>query len=177
MTVVKADIFIEPDVAFAVDYSLCEVIRNAIVHGNKYNETKIVTVEFEILNEDENHSKLRFIITDEGGGMNIKEHNHFSEVRNKLSQIISRLKIYRKLNALDKDLDFIDIFSELSEFKLQYFTDFNTFRQLEGKELSGGVGLIQVLNTFDNVEFHNIVKETSICGLKVIMDKLISKKK
>jgi serine/threonine-protein kinase RsbW len=45
--------------------SLTEAVNNAIVHGNKLDPEKNVSVSFSALD-----SKLRFVITDEGPGFN-----------------------------------------------------------------------------------------------------------
>jgi hypothetical protein len=65
------------------------------------------------------------------------------------------------------------LLNQMLEFKKDYYSDFNTFRQMDGAELTGGLGLIYVEKTFDNVEFRNIFKEGVIRGTKVILEKKI----
>jgi len=49
---------------------LGEIIRNAIIHGNKYDETKRVTVKFSTPKRD-NRSVLEYRVSDQGGGMEV----------------------------------------------------------------------------------------------------------
>ncbi len=44
---INARVPLDQDLAFALDFSLCEVVRNAITHGNKYDETKRVIITLE----------------------------------------------------------------------------------------------------------------------------------
>lgn len=46
--------------------SITEAVNNAIVHGNKMNPERQVTLTFELAGE----KRLRFIIEDEGAGFN-----------------------------------------------------------------------------------------------------------
>ncbi len=165
---------IAPELAFSIDFSLCEVIRNAIIHGNKYIENKKVSIKVKILDMDVFAKKLTITVTDQGEGMDIEEHQRFADSRNKLFSVINKLKNYKVNNEnLVNDPELEGIIRDLSLFKLDYYTDFNTFRQLEGSDVSGGVGLLQVKNTFDSVEFNNIIKGNKICGLSVVMEKFI----
>lgn len=45
--------------------SLTEAVNNAIIHGNKYDETKKVHIDY-----IEAHDGMTFCVTDEGGGFN-----------------------------------------------------------------------------------------------------------
>jgi len=168
----KAEPFLEDaEILFSIDYSLAEVIRNAIVHGNKYNEKKKVKIYFSPVKSSSGVS-LIFRILDEGSGMNIKEHNLFSESRRELFSVIQKLKEYNQKESPASLLH--SIYKDLNLFKEKYYSDFNTFRQLEeGIELTGGVGLLYVKKTFDNIDFKNIFIGNKICGTEVIMEKKI----
>ncbi len=174
MNKIKQRVDIDAETAFFMDYGLCEVIRNAIIHGNKYNENKKVTVTLEIVKTDKEKDKLIIVITDEGKGMDVREHIRFNQSRRELFSVIDELDyIKQKREDLNDDDDFIKALKHLNGFKLKYYTDFNTFRELEGTDVSGGVGLLQVMGFFDNAELKNKYTGDEISGLKVVLEKII----
>ncbi len=176
MKELESKIKMSPELLFSIDYSLCEVIRNAIIHGNKYHEEKKVTIRLKLIDLDIFAKKLTIVVSDEGSGMNIAEHDRFTESRNQIIYILNRLKNYKvSREFLVNDAELENIISDLTGFKQDYYTDFNTFRDMECiGESTGGLGLIQVKSTFDKVDFNNIIKENRISGLSVIMEKFIS---
>ncbi len=142
-----------------------------MIHGNKYDESKVVKIEMEVKNNEQG-KKLIISVIDQGQGMDISEYSRFNQSRRKLFNIIDKTKILKQENEQFSHLkSYNDLLLELNTFKLEYYTDYNTFRQLEDSEVTGGVGLLQVINTFDNVEFQNIIKSDEIVGFKVIMEK------
>jgi hypothetical protein len=62
---------------------------------------------------------------------------------------------------------------QINDFRAKYYIDFNTYRQINSADSTGGVGLIHVLKTFDHVDYRNIVEDYAIRGLEVVMEKLI----
>jgi serine/threonine protein kinase/response regulator RpfG family c-di-GMP phosphodiesterase len=173
MAEVSKNVKLEEEYRFSVDFSICEIIRNAIIHGNKYTEKKKVKAELEFFEKESPSSERRFVITvtDEGNGMDISEHNRFTESRKRLFLVFKDFKNLKETNkTLEKDKSFEELLHKLNMFKQDYYTDFNSFRQIDSSEMSGGVGLIQVKSTFDNVYFKNIVKSNRIKGLEVKME-------
>lgn len=47
------------------------------------------------------------------------------------------------------------------------------YRHIDAPEGTGGIGLIQVMQTFDNVDFHHIIANHTISGLEVVLEKYI----
>ncbi len=163
---------LDPDLLFSIDYSLCEVFRNAVVHGNKYDESKKVTLSF-LVKEEEGQKKLVFYVTDQGSGMNIEEHNWFAKSRKEIFGIVQSLKEFQKNQNLEESPQVKSILTEANNFKEKYYSDFNAYRKLQGPELSGGLGLIYVKKTFDLVEFENIISQNRILGTRVVLEKIL----
>jgi len=164
------------DLLFTFDYSLAEVIRNAIIHGNKYDENKKVTVSFRMEEVSYKKNRLTLVVRDEGEGLNIEEHNRFSEIRRKLFYLIDSMKRYQKQRHLEEDGNFTQMIEGFNEFKTSYYSDFNAFRQKEkGPDLTGGLGLLYVKKAFDNVVFKHVLYHNKITGTEVIMEKYIRK--
>lgn len=164
---------IDRDTAFSIDFSLCEVIRNAIIHGNKYDEKKSVTITLRVEDAD---SRKRIIITvrDEGEGMDLREYNRYSESSEKLRQISGRMRQFMESAGDQAARDEISaLIGLINDFRAKYYIDFNTYRQIDSTESTGGVGLIHVLKTFDRVDYRNIVVNYAIKGLEVVMEKLV----
>lgn len=161
---------LDPDLLFSIDYSLCEVFRNAVVHGNKYDESKKVTLSF-LVKEEEGQKKLIFYVTDQGSGMNIEEHNRFAKSRKEIFGIVKNLKDFQTNQNLEENPQAKNILTKINNFKEKYYSDFNAYRKLQGPELSGGLGLIYVKKTFDLVEFENIMSQNRILGTRVILEK------
>ncbi len=158
---------------FKLDFSISEIIRNAMVHGNKYDETKTVFITLTIENMKEGHKKIVIKVKDQGEGMDVREHNRFSESRKHISNIMRTIEEFEAKNDLNKDPDFIKIKAKIKNFKYEYYSDYNTFKQFDEGDLSGGLGLVQVKNSFDNVAFVNIIKDNKVNGLEVTLEKII----
>ncbi|MBK9254555.1 MAG: ATP-binding protein [Saprospiraceae bacterium] len=59
------DTHLNPDKYADILISLTEAVNNAIIHGNKRDESKLVHIDLE-----ENDLGVAFCVTDEGGGFN-----------------------------------------------------------------------------------------------------------
>ena len=140
------------------------------MHGNKYDESKKVTLSF-LVKEEEGQKKLVFYVTDQGSGMNIEEHNWFAKSRKEIFGIVQSLKEFQKNQNLEESPQVKSILTEANNFKEKYYSDFNAYRKLQGPELSGGLGLIYVKKTFDLVEFENIISQNRILGTRVVLEK------
>lgn len=166
---------LDPEFLFSLDYSLGEVIRNAIVHGNRYDERKKVLISVEQSPDNERRA-LEIRVRDQGQGMDIGAHNQFSESRRQLFDTVDALRNYaRQLPTQEERGKIEPILSSLMDFKTKYYTDFNSFRSLEAEELSGGLGLLYVKKTFDEVVFKNIYESSHIIGAEVFMRKELGK--
>lgn len=159
------------DMAYTMDYSLCEVVRNAIVHGNRYNENKMVTIELHITPLESDAQKIMIQVSDEGEGMDVKEHDKFFKSRKELANIIDKLNKLEAEPAVKEKIR--DIVIQFNNFRREYYLDYNSFRQIEGTELTGGIGLVHVLSFFDNVKFSNIIVNSRIKGFQVTLYKVI----
>jgi putative nucleotidyltransferase with HDIG domain len=175
MDTIRSGTALDDDSAFSLDYSMAEVIRNGIVHGNHYNESKHVRVALRLEPASGSKKLIRLMVTDEGEGMDIQEHNRFSECRNRLNTIVRSMSEFGERNTFperEKEA-WKTALADLEGFREDYYTDFNVFRQIEGSEISGGVGLLYVKKTFDDVVFRNIVDNGRITGLEVTLTKLV----
>lgn len=156
--------------AFFIEYSINEVIRNAIIHGNKFSLEKTVTAEVLIEDMDNDKRKLIFIIRDQGEGMDLNEHSQFRKIRKELFDIVSDFEEYGKSCGLTDDPQFNEKFSRLEKFSFEYYADYHTFQHRADKpEITAGIGLIQVQNTFDSVEYRNIIEDSEVKGLEIKM--------
>ncbi len=162
----------DSDSAFIIDYGLCELVRNAIVHGNKYNEDKEVTIKF---NSEQINGKIKLIfsIIDEGVGMDINSHSVFTNARKQILNILNSINKFSEDNNLKDNAEFNNIQRNVRDILSDYYTDYHTFRQLDIPEATGGVGLLHVKKTFDSVEFKNIIINNEITGTEVIVSKII----
>lgn len=168
-----ASLNIDPELLDSIDYSLGEVMRNAIIHGNKYAPDKKVTLSLKV--EDQGTlKKISIRVRDEGEGMNIEDHNRFSKIRRELFDLLDDMKKFELVYSSPADLAFKGILSRFNQFKTAYFSDFNSFRQMDqGSELTGGVGLLYVKRTFDNVVFRHILYHDKITGTEILMEKYL----
>ncbi|HPV41901.1 MAG TPA: 7TM diverse intracellular signaling domain-containing protein [Spirochaetota bacterium] len=170
---VKSRASVRDDIIGLVEAGLGEVIRNAIIHGNKYDEAKRVTVTVALLLRD-GRNVLEFRITDQGGGMDLTRYNHFKEGRLKLYDIVREMK--QRMHLLESH-ECRDVFGamnrKLQEFLMDYFINYNQYRRLESPEATGGIGLIQVMQTFDNVDFRPVIVNHALCGMEVVLEKFI----
>ena len=170
---VKSRAGVGDDAGGLVEAGLGEVIRNAIIHGNKYDEAKRVTVKFALLERD-GRKVLEFRVADQGGGMDLTRYNHFKEGRLKLYDILREMK--RLMPSLDSP-ECRDVFGtvsrKLQDFLMEYYINYNQYRRLDSPEATGGIGLIQVMQTFDNVDFRPIVVNHALCGMEVVLEKFI----
>lgn len=160
----------DSDLTFSLEYSLSEVIRNAIVHGNHYDENKKITVK---MDKTLLPGKLQVEISDEGAGMNIALHQHFSEGRNELFDLIQEFKDLSARPDMQNQPAVKNLGKRLQKFQLSYYSDFNIYRQFHGKELTGGLGLIYVQKVFDKVSFQHRIKDGAIAGTIVSLEKLL----
>lgn len=152
---------------------LGEVIRNAIIHGNKYDESKHVSVALSTITR-ESRKMIEIVVSDEGSGMDLNEYRIFKESRLKLYEITRELKSYEQSLDAGSSAQLIGAISKkLQSFLIEYYINFNKYRRLESPEATGGIGLIQVMQTFDLVEFNNLVENNEIRGLQVILGKYI----
>lgn len=56
---------IEPEAAFGIDMAVREAVTNAVLHGNRQDESKLVVVQFKSL-----ANALEITVRDEGSGFN-----------------------------------------------------------------------------------------------------------
>jgi HD-GYP domain-containing protein (c-di-GMP phosphodiesterase class II)/anti-sigma regulatory factor (Ser/Thr protein kinase) len=170
---VRSRLTVNDDILFLVEAGLGEVIRNAIIHGNKYDEAKRVTVTFALLVRD-GRKVLEFRVTDQGGGMDLTRYNHFKEGRLKLYDIVREMKRHMPSLESPECRDVIGAMNrKLQEFLMDYFINYNQYRRLESPEATGGIGLIQVMQTFDNVDFRPVIVNHALCGMEVVLEKFI----
>ncbi len=160
------------------EFSIGEVVRNAVIHGNKYNINKFVTVRLRVgdnLSMSNGYKKVEISVIDEGEGMDFNVYTHFKQLRSDFSSAIKYIREQRDIiTDAERKSSFTKIIKNFEEFQLKYFFDFNKFMQRKGAYLSGGLGLLYVLRTFDNVEFRKITDEHRVCGMEIIMEKNIS---
>lgn len=170
---VRTSVSVGDDAIGLVEAGLGEVIRNAIIHGNKYDEAKRVTVKFALIERD-GRKVLEFRVTDQGGGMDLTRYNHFKEGRLRLYDIVREMK--RHLPSLDSP-ECRDVFGamnrKLQDFLMEYYINYNQYRRLDSPEATGGIGLIQVMQTFDNVDFRPVVANHALSGMEVVLEKFI----
>lgn len=170
---IRSRVTIDDTTAQLIDGGLGEVIRNAIIHGNKNDESRRVTVRFST-REDEGRLTLEFRVTDQGEGMDFIEYRHFNDSRFKLYEITRELKNFVMTLENEGSKELINGLSRrLQGFLMDYYINFNKFRQMESTDMTGGVGLIQVMQSFDNVEFRNIMENNAVSGLEVTLFKYI----
>ncbi len=111
---------------------------------------------------------------DQGEGMDLREYNRFSESSQKLREITALMKKHMEMTQDRESREEIAMMvGYLNDFRAKYYIDFNTYRQLDSADSTGGVGLIHVLKTFDRVEYRNIVENYTVRGLEVVMEKII----
>ncbi len=84
VSVMKSIAGVGDETAYLIEFGLGEVIRNAIIHGNKYDESKQVTVKLSVRERDGRRA-LEFRVADQGGGMDYTRYHHYK---------ISRVKLY-----------------------------------------------------------------------------------
>ncbi len=160
------------------EFSIGEVVRNAVIHGNKYNMSKYVTVKLrvsDIPSMDNKFKKVEISVADEGEGMDSNVYTHFKQLKTDFSNAIKYIKEQRDIiTDEERKSAFTKAIKNFEQFQLKYFFDFNTFMQRKGSYLSGGLGLIYVLRMFDNVEFRKITDEHRVCGMEIIMEKTFS---
>jgi putative nucleotidyltransferase with HDIG domain len=159
----------------SIEFSLGEVVRNAVIHGNKYDTNKSVTVKLrvsDILLMNNEFKKVEISVVDEGEGMDFNVYTHFKQLRTDFSNAIKYIKEQKdRISDEERKGTFTKVIKNFEQFQLKYFFDFNTFMQRKGAYLSGGLGLIYVLRMFDNVEFRKITDEHRVCGMEIIMEK------
>ncbi|MBN1533653.1 MAG: ATP-binding protein [Spirochaetes bacterium] len=171
MEAMLARINLSPQVSFQIEFSLGEVFRNAVVHGNKYDEGKSVVVRLRFIQEGEG---LRAVITvtDEGEGINLDEYNRFVDSRKRIiDQIVDLRGLQSSMPEGPEREAMARIITNLENFHLEYFFDFNRYRMFDAGELSGGVGLIHVMQTFDQVDFRNITDQYRVRGMEVTLER------
>jgi HD-GYP domain-containing protein (c-di-GMP phosphodiesterase class II) len=157
--------------SFQIEFSLGEVFRNAVVHGNKYDEGKSVVVRLRFIPEEKG---LRAVITvsDEGEGIDLGEYNRFADSRKRIIEQITDLRSLQSYMPQGPGREAMArIITNLENFHLEYFFDFNRYRMFDAGELSGGVGLIHVMQTFDQADFRNITDQYRVRGMEVTLEK------
>lgn len=164
---------IDEELSYFLDFSICEVIRNAIVHGNKYNQQKQVTVTLEIKPLDASSELIIIKVLDEGAWTEYHEHNRFTHSREAIFEIFSGFEKYMKNQALQEDIAYKPFVDKLRRFIENNYVDYHTFLKIDGNELSGGIGLFQVKKIFDHVEFESIVEKGAIRGTLVTLMKTV----
>ncbi len=161
----------------SIEFSLGEIVRNAIIHGNKYDSGKFVTVKLRVdgfLFLDSDFKKIELTVADEGEGIDFNAYNRFKQLRADLGSAIKFIKEQKdSITDEEKKEAFAAAIKNFDQFQLKYFFDFNTFMQKKTPYSSGGVGLLYVLRMFDNVEFRKITDEHRVCGMEVVMEKII----
>ena len=162
--------------AFLINYCVREVMRNAIIHGNKYDKEKQVEIKIEIEKINEKQFKLIVSIKDKGEGLDITSHKKFVASREELFSIYERLKNLNLELSYEDDKIFNQIMNDLNSFKNKNYFDFNVFMQFESEEMSGGVGLLYVETAFDNVEYNKIIKNNNVVGFEVVLEKILKTK-
>ncbi len=163
---------LKKEIMYFIEYSLSEVIRNAIIHGNNYNASKKVRVEFENYSEEKS-LVLNFLIKDQGLWEDIEKHNRFSDARKQILEIFKDIKTFQAEQGFKTKNGLNHIIDNLNDFIKFNYADYNIFQNLKDEELSGGIGLIQVKNFFDEVEFNNIIEKGKIIGTEVKLLKKI----
>ncbi len=169
----KTRAVVDEDTLYLIEAGLGEIIRNAIIHGNKYDEAKRVTVNL-YLRERDSRKVLEFRVADQGSGMDFTRFHHFKESRLKLYDIVREMKQYiPSLESAECRNVFGDLNKKLHSFLMDYYINYNQYRHLDSPEATGGIGLIQVMQTFDNVDFRPVVANHTLCGMEVILEKFI----
>lgn len=152
---------------------LGEIIRNAIIHGNKYDETKRVTVKFSIPKRD-NRRFLEYRVSDQGGGMDLTRYHHYKESRVKFYDIMREIKRFiPSLENTEAQNALEGIGRKLQGFLMENYINYNRYRHIDAPEGTGGIGLIMVMQSFDNVDFRNIIEHHSLTGMEVILEKYL----
>ncbi len=173
----KSLVNINTETLNSIEFSLGEIVRNAIIHGNKYDSGKFVTVKLRVngfLFLDSDYKKIEMSVADEGEGIDFNAYNRFKQLRADLGSAIKFIKEQKDSIAdEEKKKAFATAIKNFDQFQLKYFFDFNTFMQKKTPYSTGGVGLLYVLRMFDNVEFRKITDEHRVCGMEVVMEKII----
>ena len=173
----KSLVNINAETLNSIEFSLGEIVRNAIIHGNKYDSEKIVTVKLRVngfLFLDSDYKKIEISVADEGEGIDFNAYNRFKQLRADLGSAIKFIKEQKdSITDKEKKEAFATAIKNFDQFQLKYFFDFNTFMQKKTPYSTGGVGLLYVLRMFDNVEFRKITDEHRVCGMEVVMEKII----
>lgn len=173
MAVMKQSADVDDETSYLIEFGLGEVIRNAVIHGNKYDESKQVTVRFSVRERDGGRA-LEFRVADQGGGMDYTRYHHFKISRVKLYEIVREMK--QRISSLEsapcRDA-FNDTHKKLQDFLLDYYINYNQYRHIDSPEKTGGIGLIHVMQTFDNVDFRQIVENNTLRGMEVVLEKFI----
>ncbi len=162
---------------FLINYCVREVIRNAIIHGNKYDKNKLVKISVILEEINENETELTVKVRDKGEGLDISKHKKFVSSREELFSIYDRLKSIKQSIAGQNADKLETIINDLNRFKNKNYFDFNAFMQFESPELTGGVGLLYVETTFDNVTYNKIIEQDKVVAFEVIMQKVLVKKR
>ncbi len=84
-----------------------------------------------------------------------------------MKQRIASLEDPRCRDALN------DTHKKLSDFLLDYYINYNQYRHVDSPEKTGGIGLIHVMQTFDNVDFRQIVENNTLRGMEIVLEKFI----
>ncbi|MBP7734328.1 MAG: ATP-binding protein [Spirochaetes bacterium] len=170
---VRSRAAIDEDTLHLIETGLGEIIRNAIIHGNKYDETKQVTVTCGVRSRG-NGKVLEFRVADQGAGMDFARYNHFKDGRLKLYDITRELR--QQMPALEKTGAkevLANLNKKLQSFLMDYYINYNKFRRIDSPETTGGIGLFLVMQTFNTVDFRAIVENHALCGMEVVLEKYI----
>lgn len=169
---IQEKVAITKEMCFLVEYGIGEIVRNAIIHGNRYKQDKKVVLSLQIKKKESGGHELVIKITDEGIGMDFEAHQNFVKSRDELFQIVDLFKKISNDNC-NTSHDYEQAVERLSRFRDTYYMDYNAFRRKEISELSGGLGILQVKNSFDNVIIEHIIKDHEIAGTEVTLIKSI----
>jgi putative nucleotidyltransferase with HDIG domain len=164
---------VSAELSYLIASGLGETIRNAIIHGNKYDESKRVTVSFSV-RDSKNRKLLELRVSDQGSGMDVTRYNHYKESRVKLYDIMREMKQFiSSLESAGTQDGLAGLNRKLQGFLMDNYINYNRYRHIDAPEGTGGIGLIQVMQTFDNVDFHHIIANHTISGMEVVLKKFI----
>jgi len=106
--------------------------------------------------------------------MDFTRYYHYKESRVRLYDIIREMKQYiSSLEYSDTQEICEGLSRKLQSFLMGNYINYNRYRHIDAPDGTGGIGLIQVMQTFDNVDFRQIIANHTLCGTEVVLEKYI----
>ena len=121
----KSLVNINAEALNSIEFSLGEIVRNAIIHGNKYDSSKFVTVKLRVdgyLFLDSDYKKIEISVADEGEGIDFNAYNRFKQLRADLGSAIKFIREQKdSITDEEKKEAFATAIKNFEQFQLKYF--------------------------------------------------------